>query len=71
MLQGSPELEIQLLKEENETLKRVIEQMKVDMQTIVEKVKSTFNDLNQAKSDDVRNNATIRELENKLAAKET
>ena len=65
-----PELEIQLLKEENETLKRVIEQMKVDMQTIVEKVKSTFNDLNQAKSDHVRNNATIRELENKLAAKD-
>eukprot|EP00353_Schmidingerella_taraikaensis_P010870 CAMPEP_0185576336 /NCGR_PEP_ID=MMETSP0434-20130131/7288_1 /TAXON_ID=626734 ORGANISM="Favella taraikaensis, Strain Fe Narragansett Bay" /NCGR_SAMPLE_ID=MMETSP0434 /ASSEMBLY_ACC=CAM_ASM_000379 /LENGTH=70 /DNA_ID=CAMNT_0028193497 /DNA_START=565 /DNA_END=777 /DNA_ORIENTATION=+ len=36
MIQGGaqspcPDLEIQLLKEENEALKRVIEQMKVDM----------------------------------------
>ena len=76
MLQGGaqspcPDLEIQLLKEENETLKNVIEQMKIDMQTIVEKVKSTFNDLNEAKSEDVRKNANIRELESKLGAKDT
>ena len=76
MLQGGaqspcPDLEIQLLKEENETLKNVIEQMKIDMQTIVEKVKTTFNDLNEAKSEDVRKNANIRELESKLGAKDT
>ena len=44
--QHSPSLELQLVKEENETLKKVIEQMKLDMQTIVEKVKSTFNEQN-------------------------
>lgn len=30
-MQGNPALELQFIKEENETLKKVIEQMKVDM----------------------------------------
>ena len=37
-------LELQLIKEENEVLKKVIEQMKIDMETIVDKVKSTFTE---------------------------
>ena len=46
---GTPtqNLELQLVREENEALKKVIEQMKIDMETIVEKVKSTFNEQNQ------------------------
>ena len=34
--------ELSLLREENETLKKVIEQMKIDMETIVDKVKETL-----------------------------
>ena len=49
MLQGVSsaehgQAEAQFIKEENEALKKVIEQMKIDMQTIVEKVKSTVAD---------------------------
>ena len=36
--------------------------MKIDMQTIVEKVKSTFNELNQAKSDEGRKEGKLKEL---------
>ena len=42
--QQSATLELQLVREENEALKKVIEQMKIDMETIVDKVKSTFNE---------------------------
>ena len=33
-----------MIKEENNSLKKIIEQMKYDMETIVDKVKSTFNE---------------------------
>ena len=42
--QGQAHQELQFLREENDTLKKVIEQMKIDMDAIVEKVKSTVND---------------------------
>ena len=34
------QIELQLLKEENDTLKKVIEQMKLDMEAIVNRVKA-------------------------------
>ena len=35
-------MEVKFLKEENEVLKKVIEQMKLDMETIVDNVKEKF-----------------------------
>ena len=44
--------------------------MKIDMQTIVEKVKSTFNELNKAKSDECRKDDQIREMESRHSMKD-
>ena len=51
-------------------LKKVIEQMKYDMQTIVEKVKSTVNEQAQDRQQDEQNQKQVRELTAKLAQKE-
>lgn len=40
------------------------------MQTIVEKVKSTFNELNKAKSDEGRKDDQIREMESRHSMKD-
>lgn len=66
-------LELQLTKEENEALKKVIEQMKIDMETIVDKVKSTFNEQLQQQKElnmEAGDPRKVRELESKLASKE-
>ena len=36
------QMELKFIKEENEVLKKVIEQMKLDMETIVDNVKEKF-----------------------------
>ena len=66
--QQNPQLELQLVKEENEALKSVIAQMKVDMQAIVEKVKETVNE--KGGQDDPQKDAKIWELNQKLSRKE-
>ena len=64
-------LELQLVREENEALKKVIEQMKIDMETIVEKVKSTFIEQNQQnQQQDHHDGQKVRELEGKIRQKE-
>ena len=71
--QSNPQLELQLTKEENDALKKVIEQMKIDMETIVDKVTSTLREQNQTpKSDDGHTyRQQIRELESKVGSKES
>ena len=39
--------ELAMLKEENQALQKVIEQMKIDMETIVDKVKQTLTEQQQ------------------------
>lgn len=70
---ASPAVELQLVKEENEALKKVIEQMKIDMQTIVEKVKTTFTEQQAQAGDrlgDEQKDRQLREAQSKILSKE-
>ena len=69
----NPQVELQLVKEENEALKQVIAQMKVDMQAIVEKVKDTVQEQVKDRTngvEDPQKDAKIWELNQKLQRKE-